>query len=87
MEAGLVSGHDFSRADKTNKNDRALAPEGSFLRTHPDPALFPHPAHPMHETRNRTPSLTPHAKTEWKRALYQGTTSVVPKKPIKMTGL
>jgi hypothetical protein len=27
---GLVTGHDFSRADKANQIDGALAPEGNF---------------------------------------------------------
>jgi hypothetical protein len=31
---GFVSGHDFSRADKANKTNRALAPVGTVFVTH-----------------------------------------------------
>ena len=30
MQIGFVTGHDFSRADKANIMNRALAPAGSF---------------------------------------------------------
>jgi hypothetical protein len=30
MRSGFVTGHDFSRADKANRMNRASAPAGSF---------------------------------------------------------
>jgi len=30
MQIGIVTGHHFSRADKANRMNRALAPAGSF---------------------------------------------------------